>query len=119
MKNKGFTLIELIVTIGILVAIGLVISTNILGLFSQSEDNEYEEFVNRLNEAACMYVETSWDSTKRASCKTSNNCSVTINELISKGYIDDDEKNPSTGEIVSGSVQVKWVNNEKTCTWSE
>lgn len=116
MKN-GFTLIELIVTIVIMALIGIVITTNMVGLFSEEEDKEYERFVQKLEEAACIYVETSWDDTKNDDCRASGNCTITVQELISKGYIDDKTKDPSTGEIVNSSkkIAVKWVSNVKTC----
>jgi prepilin-type N-terminal cleavage/methylation domain-containing protein len=120
MENKGFTLIELIVTITILVIVGLVISSNITGLFSEQEDKEYEEFKDKITSAACMYVETAWDSTTRSECKRNNNCTVHINELIARGYIDEDLKDPSTDEFVSANasnydVEVTWSDNVKTC----
>ena len=119
MENKnGFTLIEIIVTIGIMAVIGLVISTNMIGLFSSEEDKEYEAFIKRIEEAACTYVETNWDSNKRSSCKSSN-CTVTINELIQSGLVEENLKDPNTKELVSNStkynVSVSWEDNVKTC----
>ena len=120
MKN-GFTLVELIVTIVIMALIGIVISTNMVGLFSDEEDKEYEKFVQKIEEAACMYVETASlneDSFNRIDCKK-NGCTITTNQLINKGYISDDLKDPSNDTLVAGnsnySVKVTWVNNVKTC----
>ena len=121
MKNKGFTLIELIVTIAIMALIGVVISTNMLGLFSNEEDKKYEEFLSQIEEAACIYVETAWSDSTRTNCRSTNNCTVTINQLILKGYISDDLKDPSTGLMVTNNpdeykVTVSWINNVKTCS---
>ena len=121
MENKGFTLIELIVTIAIMALIGVVISTNMLGLFSNEEDKKYEEFISQIEDAACIYVETVWSDSTRTNCRATNNCTVTINQLIQKGYISDDLKDPSTGLLVTSNqneykVTVSWVNNVKTCS---
>ena len=119
MKNKGFTMIELIVTIGIMALIGVMIGTNMLGLFSSEEDKEYESFINKIQESACMYVETVFDSVERSNCR-SNGCTITIHQLIQKGYIADDLKDPSTGDKVLDhandfKVQVFWENDVKKC----
>lgn len=119
MKNKkGFTLIELIVTIGIMILVGIVIVTNMSGILSKQNDEEYESFKKNLQDSACIYVETKWANNKRTTCKSQNNCSVTINELINSGLIEDNLKDPSTGEVINKNrtISVRWVNNVKTCT---
>lgn len=119
MKKSGFTLIELIITIAIMALIGIVISTNMLGLFSQEEDRDYEEFVKKIEDAACIYVETGFSSSERTSCRN-NGCTISIQNLISKGYISDDLKDPSNGKKISDhpnsyQVKVSWIDNVKTC----
>ena len=57
MNKKGFTLIELIITIGVMVLVGLVIVTNMTGLFSKNEDQDYENFRKKIENAACIYAE--------------------------------------------------------------
>lgn len=119
-KKKGFTLVELIVTIGLMALIGVVIAMNMSGLFSKQNDEEYENFKKRIEDSACIYVETKWSSTKRQNCKTNNNCEITINELITEGYIEDNLKDPSTGDkIIENAekykVKISWINSVKTC----
>lgn len=119
MNKKGFTLIELIITIAIMALIGIVISTNMLGLFSKQEDKEYEEFVNKIEDAACVYVETEFTSTERTNCRN-HGCIITMDNLIYSGYISEDLKDPNTGDKIINDldryqVKVNWVNNVKTC----
>lgn len=118
MNKKGFTLIELIITIGLMLMVGIVISTNMLGLFSHQEENDYEDFVKKIEESACVYVETVMSSSERTSCKQ-NSCIISIDKLINSGYVDENLVDPSTGESVKNnskySVNVSWVNNKKTC----
>lgn len=123
MNNKGLTLVELIVTIGIMVMIGLVIVANMTGLFSKQEDAEYEAFVKQLEESACMYVETSFTTEQRNNCKLSG-CTITIDQLVTKGYITDTLKDPKTSDLVINNqekykVNIYWENNVKTCKMNE
>ena len=120
-NNKGFTLIELIVTIGIMILIGMIIVNNMSGLLSEQNDTEYDNFKKNLEESACIYVETKWDTTKRSSCKSNNNCSITVDELIQEGLIEENLKDPKTEELITNNknkynVNVRWVDNVKTCT---
>lgn len=120
MNKNGFTLIELIVTIGIMALIGLVIGTNMLGMFSKEEDKEYETFKKRIEEAACMYVDMKKDSGYRQQCMSGDCTPITIKELINAGYIEEDLKDPNTGKNVDGNkkVTVNYSDNEKKCRYN-
>ena len=120
MKKNGFTLIELIVTVGIIALIGTVISVNVLGLFSNQEDKDYEKFKEQIEEAACMHVDLKMPYYEKTPCRR-NGCTVKIETLIGDGYIADDLIDPSTGEKISNNprkydVNISWVSNEMTCT---
>ena len=120
-NNKGFTLIELIATIGIMILVGIVIVNNMSGLLSEQNDTEYNNFKKNLEESACIYVETKWNATTRSNCKRNNNCSVSVDDLITQGLIADDLKDPKADALVTSNknkykVNVRWVENVKTCT---
>lgn len=120
MNKKGFTLIELIATIGVMVLIGVIIISNMSGLLSKQNDADFETFKKKLEDSACMYVETKFSSTERSNCKA-HGCTISVDNLITKGYIEDNLKDPSTGELITNNknkykVNVRWVNNVKTCT---
>lgn len=117
-NNKGFTLIELIATIGIMLLIGLVIINNMSGILSKQQDQEYESFKKKLEDGACIYVEL--DQELRDKCKT-NGCTIAVQDLIENGYIEDNLKDPSTGKLIISNpgnyeVNVRWDNYIKTCT---
>lgn len=120
MKNKrGFTLIELIATIGIMVLIGIVIVNNMTGLLSKQNDEDYANFLKELEDSACIYVETKLTSEQRSDCRNSG-CIVEVTQLIETGYIEDTLKDPSNGDFVKDypdkyKVKVHWVDNVKTC----
>lgn len=123
-NNKGFTMLELIATIGIMALIGIVIANNMTGILSKQNDQEYEEFKKELEDSACTYVETKWDTEKRNTCKSNNNCTISIEELVNSGLISDTLKNPNTGEKVIDNqnkyvVSIQWIENVKTCKVKE
>lgn len=119
-NNKGFTLIELIATIGIMILIGIVIVNNMTGILSKQNDQEYESFKKKLEDGACIYVETVFSNGERTNCKN-HGCTISVDNLIERGYIEDTLKDPSTGELVTSNknkykVNVRWIDNVKTCT---
>ena len=117
MNNKGYTLIELIVTLTLMILVGLVITANMTGMFSKEEDKSIENFKQELEGATCALIE-SIDYRKR--CRSG--CIISINELITSGYVDQDMKDPRTGVKVKDgnySVSVVWNNNVKSCVLND
>lgn len=120
MKNsKGFTIIELIATIGIMLLMGTVIINNTVSFLSKQKDEEYLFFKKKLEDGACIYVEVALSREDRNNCKM-NGCFVSVDNLIERGYIDDKLKNPTNGDLVRENeekykVNVRWVDNVKTC----
>ncbi len=120
MRTPGYTLIEVVITITIMAMISIVIGTNMLGLFTEEEDKSIDSFYQRITNAGCMYVETKFSKEERDNCRR-RGCTITVDNLIQSGIIGEDEKDPSTDELIINNknkykVNVKWVNNEKTCT---
>ena len=119
MNKKGFTLIELIVTIGIMILVGLVIVTNMSGILSKQNDAEYESFKKNIEDSACIYVETqpNESSYSKNNCRNNGGCNIPIKNLIETGLIEDNLKDPTTGNVIdrNKTVSVKWVDNVKTC----
>lgn len=115
MRNKhGFTLIELLVTISIMVMVGLVIVTNMSGILSKNEDEDYEAFIKKIEDSACMYIELKGD---KKGCRSTNGCSIPLSDLIKNGYIEENLKDPSTGNMIdkNETVSISWPDNVKTC----
>lgn len=88
MKNKknGFTLIEMIVCIGIIAALGVVFGLNSSKILGNAKNNDYEELFLEVFDAAKVYSEL---STGHCSLSGANGtCEITINQLIQKGLLD-------------------------------
>lgn len=122
MEKNGFTLIELIVTIGLMVLMGILIASNLSSVFSHQEDENFNEFKGRLEDAACIYIDLSDPEikAKKSSCKQSA-CYVNTYTLILNGLLDEDEKNPNTNTTITGSerIKIEYIDGEKTCTYEE
>lgn len=119
-KRNGFTLIELIATIALMVLMGAIIVNNLNSLFSSREEEDVSDFKELLESAACTYIDLSDPQIKqkKESCKTSG-CTVTTSILITNSLLDEDLKNPMTGEKITGSevIKISYPDHEKTCVY--
>ena len=95
MKNKGFTLTELLGTIVILAIIALVAFPAVLGLLNNSQDETDEALQNFAISGARNYVNDNMDSFPK-SLSTSSSVrtygsagNLTVQKLVDEGYISD------------------------------
>ena len=87
MKNKeGFTLIEMLVCIGIIGALGVIIGLSASKIINNAKINDNEELMKEVFNASLIYVEL---TTSHCNINTSSNCSVTFEQLIDAGLIDE------------------------------
>lgn len=111
MKNKGFTLVELIITIALIAVISVTIGVSMTGMFSRQEEKDAEAYVVTIENAACMYVEISGTT----------DIEVTIAELLDNGFLNAELQNPITNKSISdyrdNIVEINWNNGEKTCNY--
>lgn len=120
--KKGFTLVELIITIGLITILGAVIVANMSSTFTKEQEKQYEEFKNTLEKAACTYIELDVGKSIKNACKTSGSCSVSLSKLLTEGLIEEkDLLNPKTEESTSTSktVGISYSGGKKTCTYNE
>lgn len=110
MKNKGFTLVELIITIALIAAISVTVGLSMTGLFERQEEKELDEYIETIEKAACVYA-------------ISHNVSeVSIDTLIRESLLRKDLVNPKTNEDITkygcNNVLIKWQNYEKSCSYN-
>lgn len=120
MKKKGFTLIELIITIGLIALFGIVIVNNLTGIFSKQQDSQYETFKKTLENAACAYLDLTNGKTKKNICQSSGSVTVPISTLLGEGLIEEgDLINPQNKAQISSSktILVTCSSGVRTCRY--
>ena len=106
MKNRAFTLVELLAVIVILGILATISVPNIMNAINVSREKAYERQVKIIEEAAERWAV---DNIQIASSKNS----IDVLELKREGYLNKDEvKNPKTKEDMSGCVLITKENNK-------
>lgn len=90
-KRKGFTLVEIIVTVGLLAVLAVIIILNVNNNLKHQEDKEYAEFINKIKSTANVYIAASPEVEKYI--KMEKYYIITIDNLNDAGLI-------STGIII-------------------
>ena len=106
MKNKGFTLVELLGVLLILAVIALITFPIIDNLLVGSKEEAYQRSIDGILEAAEMYITSEWNypdtETKKLSLQT----------LINSGFLEDkDIIDPRNNESMTGCVVYRWDNS--------
>lgn len=98
-KKKGFTLVELIVTIALLGLIGSIIAVNMVGLYKKQDQSETTRIESIIKSAAETYLEVE----QKSGC-------VSVEELIKQNYLKEKEIKDYKDkyvEIVNGELTIK------------
>ena len=99
--KKGFTLMELLITIALLGIIGTVIVSNMGRTMETEQRKQIELFKNRLEKSACVYADVN-DGMVRGRGY------VLASELITQGLIKEEELyNPETQTRIATDKQIK------------
>lgn len=106
MKNKGFTLVEIVSTLVILALIGIVIGINLNKSFKTNETTEYNNFEKMIKSAADIYV-TSSNKIKNDLDTVKGYYIITVKELQDAGLLGTDLINPKTKTALKGDEIVK------------
>lgn len=115
MKNrKGFTLIELMITIAIIATISVVVGVNIMQTLNSQKRKDDEQFAKTLEDAACTYADV---------VGIDSEYNISTCNLIKDGYLKK-KTIPGTeyvlGEDKNLTIRVYWTeDNEKVCEYDE
>ena len=107
-KRNGFTLIELIVVIGIVAAAAVILGTNFMNLIGNVGSYEDETIAKGIAEAAYVYYD-SIDNVGKKSC-------ITAEMLMASGYISSQQgllKDYNEEDLKGFSAYVNYVSGEK------
>lgn len=112
MKNKGFSLVELLAVIILLGILAVVLIPNMYSHLQDSKDDLYDTQVNVIKEAAESYVADNIDIINCSSI--GENTEISLSDLQSGGYLKEDFKNPKTNKNFDSNQIVTVICTEKT-----
>lgn len=98
MKNKGFTLVELLGVITILGIIALVSFSALDSINKNDKEKAYEAQVNGILEAAISYMPTSENPAHQLPLEEKKEGCISLAELSEEGVLSSSLKNPRTEE---------------------
>ncbi len=107
--KKGFTIVELLATIVIVIALALLITPRFTRLVNDNRTKGYKEIENRLKQAAQKYLVEEYVSSE------GNSVTITKNDLVGKQYIGEiyDLKDKS---VCNATINVTNLNTNPTYT---
>ena len=105
MNKKGFTLVEILVSIGLLALLGSVIAISLNKVFKNNNLKNYNEYVEKIKSSAMLYVNNTVDIIN--DLNDSSFKIITIGNLIDNGYLKDNIINPDTSEAVDKNEIIK------------
>ena len=140
MNSRGFTLIELIITIALLSMLFSLIATNMVGLQSRQLESNYNNYKMELESAACLFMDSKEAGLNnvvavnpdfsayankgsaqenKIECIRIEACYIKSKTLLDYGFLSKDLKNPETGTSVTEGevIRIFYLNGEKTCTY--
>ena len=104
-SKKGFTLVEILVSIGLLALLGSVIAISLNRVFKDNNIKNYNEYVEKIKSSAMLFVNNTVDIIN--DLNDSSFKIITIGNLTDNGYLKDNIINPNTGETVDKNEKIK------------
>ncbi|MBP3460883.1 MAG: hypothetical protein J6K21_00535 [Bacilli bacterium] len=120
MKNEGFTLIELIALLGLISIIILIGAPSLINQIESMRNKSYNNFIGDICLASESYINHNSDIEGIENFKNANDTiTITAGELMNKGYIKSNIKNPKTDTKINSSdiITVK-LNSDMTYSCS-
>lgn len=109
MNKKGFTLVELMATIGLLAIMSLVIGVNITSILKSTKQNEEKFNKEQIEKAACVYY-----SSEELNQNPSGSQEIFVKDLIESGLLDETYRN-----VENRKVTINVNDNEKKCIYNK
>lgn len=104
LNNKGFTLVELLAVLVILIAIMSIAIPSISSSLERSKSKQNEARKKVLESAAELYVTDHKNS-------ITSSCCISLDKLKNENYVDEDAINDADGNRFSGSISYDKDNN--------
>ena len=103
LNNKGFTLVELLAVLVILIAISSIAIPTISSSLERSKDKQNKAKEKLLLSAAELYI----TDHRNAITAPNETCYIEENDLITEKYIDKDEEENNTNRIIEYNIDSK------------
>lgn len=118
MKNKGFTLIELMATIAIIALLAVFLTPVVKNLIDDSNQKAYDSVVDTIEDAAKSYAYLNSASID-SSITTNGYAEVTIETLKESDLLDNKLINPLTKSEISNTdvVRITKSGNKYSCEY--
>lgn len=98
-SNKGFTIMELLSVIAILLIIMVIAMPSITSLLGRTNEKISKEKENAFISAARDYVSDHYNSI------SSNSCNITLSKLYDEGYLSKNSYNDTDGNPYPGGIK--------------
>lgn len=108
-NNKGFTLVELLAVLVVLITILLIAIPSITSSIERNKQKMLEKKYDMIEAAAESYVNLYKNSLDYSKFK-SGNCGISIDKLKNVGLLTDEDLKDADNKDITGSV---WYNNNK------
>ena len=108
MKNKGFTLIELIAIVSLLALILSLSFPYFLNIAKRNEDNKYKSVVDDLCMAGKTYIQAENIEA------VNSTMTISIRDLIDYGIVKPNISNPETGASLKNKSLIYTVNSDNS-----
>ncbi len=99
-NNKGFTLIELILIVSVLLIVVIMFSTNLEGILGNQANKAYDRFVNNIKVATSAYISTNVELDNDVKYGRGF-AKVSIYDLIENGFLDKKIIDPRTDNPIN------------------
>ncbi len=116
MMKKGYTLVELLAVLVILGIILSIVSLNVLKIFNDRKQRDYDNIVMLIEENTKVLLNTDTKISVEVNDKLQEiensgseviSCNLSYNELVKSGLMDADTKNPITGKVINSKSYIK------------
>ncbi len=106
MNKKGFTLVEIIVSVALLALIGVIVGISLNSTIKKQQLSSYEEYVEKVKSSALLYA----NNTPKIINELNDNFSYKILEardVINNGYLNENLIDPRTKEKINQNDKIK------------
>ena len=111
MKNKGFTLVEMITVIALLAIIGMISIPVVEGVIKRSKDRVYETQLEEIKSGAKKYAT---EYIENISTVDGAETIVCLSKLKELGYLENTKiVDPRTDLVMDGGIKIRYVESSK------